>query len=397
MTIKLKRKRPAGTVKPKVRLKKKGTSAAEEVAEDYEEQFDEDNPNQVQPRIVDKNKLIPSPSTTFNLECSGYVEGAFLEGTIVNLIGDSHSGKTLFALSTLAECAILKRFDEWDLHYDDVEAACEFDIPYLFGRATADRIIQEHRSRTFEQFSDRVAFLLDKGEPFIYVLDSFDALTTNAAIKHDLKNRKKREKGQEEDGSYGDGKPKLASEFFSLRTQDISDCKALIIIISQTRDNIGFGSQFNPKTRSGGRALKFYSFHEIWLACQAVEKVKKRKVLTNVQAKITKNKLNGSHGEALFPVLFDYGVDDIAGCIKFLIEDGDWTGTKASINTKGFCPLEKMTKQNKKKKTGVSYTALVDYIEQNDLEKELQSVCQGTFDDIIESIKPKGRKRKYQT
>ena len=392
MPIRIKKTR---TAKSKVRLEKRGKSKAEEAAEDFEENFDEDNPNQVQPRVIDVSKLIPSPSTIFNLECSGNVEGAFLEGTIVNLIGDSHSGKTLFAISTLAECAIDSRFDDWELHYDDVEAACEFDIPYLFGKVTDERINQEHRSRTFESFSDRIAKLLDNNTPFVYVLDSFDALTTRAAIKLDVKNRKKREKGLEDDGSYGDGKPKLASEFFSMRTQDISDCRALIIIISQTRDNIGFGSMFNPKTRSGGRALKFYSFHEIWLACQAVEKVKKRKVLTNVQAKITKNKLNGSHGEALFPILFDYGVDDIASCIKFLIEDGDWTGTKASINTKGFCPLERKTKT--KKTTGVRYSDLVKYIEENDLEDDLKLVCQQTFDSIIESIKPKERKRKYQT
>lgn len=380
-----------------IKIKKKTTtrrkkSVADTVADDYEAQFERDNSEQVIPREIDPLKLIPSPSTIFNLECSGKIQGAFLEGTIVNLIGDSHSGKTLFALSTLAECTRLKRFKDWGLHYDDVESACEFDIPFLFGRKTDERINQEHRSRTFEQFSDHLAFLLDKREPFIYILDSFDGLTTEAAIKKDISNRKKREKGQETDGSYGDGKPKLASEFFSLRTQDISDCKALVIIISQTRDNIGFGAMFAPKTRSGGRALKFYSFHEVWLACQKKEVVKKRTLLTNVQAKITKNKLIGSHGEALFPTLFNYGVDDIASCIKFLIEDGEWTGTKASINTKGFCPLEKITKT--KKKTGVSYTLLVNYIEENNLEHQLQMVCQETYDSIIESLKPM-RKRKY--
>ena len=64
---------------------------------------------------IDPNDLVPTGSTTFNLECSGHVEGAFKIGKMVNVIGDSHAGKTLFALSVLAECTKLKRFDNLDI------------------------------------------------------------------------------------------------------------------------------------------------------------------------------------------------------------------------------------------------------------------------------------------
>lgn len=330
---------------------------------------------------VDVNKLIPTGSTTFNLECSGRIEGAFSLGKIVNLIGDSHSGKTLFALTIFAECAVLPRFDDFRFIYDDVEAANEFDIAYLFGNKVNKRIEQNIRSKTIEDHNDHLARLLAEEVPFIYVLDSFDGLTSEAAIEKDTENRKSREKGNQVKGSYGDGKPKKASEMFSQRTQDLHDSNSFLLIVSQTRDNIGFGSMFTPKTRSGGKALKFYSCHEIWLACQKKEKKGKRTYVTNVKAKITKNKLTGRHGEAEFPILFDYGVDNLTSCIKFLIEEKTWSGTKNSINSRDFA--DKMSLSN-----------LIKHIEDNDLEDDLFQLCQETYDQIMENLKP-NRKRKY--
>ncbi len=344
----------------------------------------------VQRREVDASLLVPTPCIPFNLECSGRHEGAFKLGSIVSLIGDSHAGKTLFALSIIAECAMLKRFDDFRFIYDDIESANEFDIPYLFGQKCADRIDESHRSKTFEDFSDFLFGLLERKEKFIYIVDSFDGLTTIAALKKEIENIKKRAKGKDGDGSYGDGKPKLASEFFSKNTQDIDDSESLLIIISQTRDNIGFGAMFNPKTRSGGKALKFYSAFEIWLAMQKKQKEGKRTFITDVQAKITKNKLTGRHGEALFPILFDYGIDNIASCINFLAIEGNadtkWTGTKASLNTKGFY------KPDPKKHP--RYSDIVKHIEKNNLENELALLCQEAYDISIEALRT-DRKRKY--
>jgi len=342
----------------------------------------ESNLKQTKPKEILPENLVPTGSTTFNLECSGRIEGAFALGKLVNLIGDSHSGKTLFALTIFAECALKVRFKDYRFLYDDVEAANEFDLPYLFGKKVSGRIEQEIRSRTIEDFNDNLARALADPKPFIYVLDSFDALTSEAAMEKDVENRRKREKGSKVTGSYGDGKPKKASEMFSQRVQDIADHDSLLIIVSQTRDNIGFGSMFTPKTRSGGKALRFYSCHEIWLACQKKEKKGTRVVNTNVKAKITKNKLNGRHGEAYFPILFDYGVDNIASCIAFLLNEGDWTGTKSAINSKGFA--EKM-----------SFIKLIKHIEDKDLEEKLFVQCQVTYDTVMENLKPNHRKRKY--
>jgi len=334
-------------------------------------------------KSVDTKMLIPSGCTPFNFECSGRYEGAFLLGKMANLIGDSHAGKTLFALTIFAECANDPKFDDYTFIYNDVEAACEFDIEYLFGKKVADRIDTSYRTKFIEEFNDDLARRLEKGEKFIYVLDSFDALTTEAAYKKDAENRRKREKGQKTDGSYGDGKAKLASEMFSKRIPELDEVGSALFIISQTRDNIGFGAMFTPKTRSGGRALKFYAFHEVWFACQRKEKEGKRVYVTNVQAKITKNKLIGRHGEAFFPILFDYGIDDVTACINFLMDEKYWTGKRTSVNTKGFAGDDP-----------ISFIKLIQFVENNDLEEDLKQCCQKCYDGIIEKLTPK-RKRKF--
>ena len=356
----------------------------------FEETLKEELPKKLDK--VDTDRLIPTGSTTFNLECSSHIEGAFHMGTMVNLIGDSHAGKTLFALTIFAECSLLPRFDDYRFIYRDIERANEFDMEHLFGKEVSDRIEcdEEDNLRTFEQFNDDLHRTFADDRPCIYVLDSFDALTTEAALKLDASNRTKREKGNKTDGSYGDGKAKLMSEAGSKRIPELGQTDSLLIIISQTRDNIGFGAMFTPKVRSGGKALKFYAFHEVWLACQKKEKEGKRTVVTNVQAKITKNKLTGRHGEAYFPVLFDYGVDNISSCINFLHDEGEWTGKATALNTKGFIPVKVVNNKNKHR----SRKEVINYIESNDLEERLFQLCQETYDIIMESLKPK-RKRKY--
>ncbi|MHA1574907.1 MAG: hypothetical protein ACTSXL_02035, partial [Alphaproteobacteria bacterium] len=222
-------------------------------------------------KVVDNKKsdpqpiiLLPSGSTTLNLECSGSIDGAYQIGKMTNIIGDSSSSKSQLMLTMFAECSKLAQFDDYKFIYDDTEAANEFDIATLFGenvkkRIEAPKVIDENDvfSKTIEDFNDNVAHALESDEPFIYVLDSFDALTSEAFVSKDEDNRQQRDKGNKIKGSYGDGKAKIFSDFCKNRIQDLKKKQSALIIISQTRDNIGFGAMFTPKTRAGGKALKF--------------------------------------------------------------------------------------------------------------------------------------------
>jgi len=74
-----------------------------------------------------------------------------------------------------------------------------------------------------------------------------------------------------------------------------------------------------------------------------------------------------------------------------MIDEGDWTGTAGSINTKGFIPQKTDAKGNPKHR---SLNEIIKHIESNDLEEELFQLCQKTYDTVMENLKPK-RKRKY--
>lgn len=353
-----------------------------DIAEEVKELSEQDIPDTVP--YTDKD-LVSSACTILNLRCSGHSEGAFRLGTMVNIVGDSHVGKSILALSILAECAHDKRFDKYALVYDDTENASFFDIGTMFGKELAKRLTV-NQSRYFEDWQSNMESYFKTDTPVIYVLDSFDGMKTIDYEKLQDENMKRREKGQEEKGSFGDGKAKLMSGYGGRLNDGLAKTASLCVIISQTRQNIGFSAMFNPKIRSGGDALKFYAAHEVWLSVKQTEKHSKYKnevVRTQVQAKVNKNKLTGRRGVAEFVVLEGYGIDDISSCIKYLCDFGTWSGTASSIDTKGFID------------TGsISRSKLVQYIEENEKEDELYKLCQQSYDSLIQEISP-DRKRRY--
>jgi recombination protein RecA len=322
--------------------------------------------------------LIPSGSTLLNLACSDNYQGAYGVGKVINIIGDSSSGKSFLALSCLAEGSMIKSFGDYDLYYDDAEDALEFDIKKLFGEKLSNRLILSSNSDTIEDFYGNIIKVIKKDKPFIYILDSLDSVSS-------VDEQKRAEvygSGKIPDGSYKMDKPKLVSEILRVITRDIKQKEALVMVVSQTRDNIGFGAMFKPKVRSGGKALTFYSCHEIWLAIKSRIKEKNRETGVTTQAKITKNKLTGKRRTIEFPINYSYGIDNIMANINFLIEENYWRKEgKSKIIAKDF-RLE-----------GTMRKLLVE-IEEKNLEKELNLLVADAWRNIEESIQP-SRKEKY--
>lgn len=338
--------------------------------------------------------FVPTGSALLNLALSDKADGGFLAGKIVNLIGDSSSGKTFLALTLLAEVAHDSAFDFYNLIYDDAEAANEFDLVKLFGKKTADRIKAPMYdsegnpvySHTMLGFQSSIRRLLKAGEPFIYIQDSFDALTTEEELKHAIENQKAYEAGKETKGTYGMNKAAQASVMLRLLATDVKKTNSLVIIISQTRDNIDPMS-FQKKTRAGGKALYFYCSYEMWLAVAQKLSVKindkNRRIGVLSRIKISKNKFNGKVREIDLPIMYSYGVDDISACIDFLVTEGYWTKSGSGmIDAKGLRTISTRTK-------------LISKVEQEDLYEALYNITQKAWMEIEEKLKS-GRKPKYE-
>jgi len=334
--------------------------------------------------------LIPTGSTLLDLALTDGVNGGWCTGKVANLIGDSSSGKTILAFTMFAEAVRDPRFKDYRLIYDDTEAANLFDMTRMFGKATADRIEaprylkggEAASSETVQEFQMHVMTALAKGTPFIYVLDSLDALTSSEEQKLAKEANKATEAGKEIKGSYGMNKAKKLSEILRLIVRDISKTKSFILIISQTRDNIDPMS-FEKRVRAGGKALKFYCTYEVWLAL--VGKIKndqwKKTIGNNVRAKATKNKLTGKVREIEFSVYYDIGVDDIGSCIDWLREENFWTGSNAKLDTQGFCD-------------SMSRDKIIKWVENNNKEEELREFVRLAWEESEAALKL-DRKRRY--
>ena len=286
-------------------------------------------------------QYISTGSALLNLALSDKANGGFLRGKVVNVIGDSSSGKTFQCLTLLAEAAHNPAFDNYLLIHDDAEAANEFDLVKLFGQKTADRILppsldrdKPGHSQTMMDFQSSVRRLLSGDKPIIYVQDSFDALTTDQELKHAADLQDAHDKGKEAKGTYGMEKAKHASILLRLIAGEVKKTASLIVIISQTRDNIDPMS-FQHKTRAGGKALYFYCSYEMWLAVagKMSTKVNDRKHVQGVisRIKITKNKSHGKTQEIDIPIYYDLGLDDVGSCVDFLIREGWWKKAGSGI------------------------------------------------------------------
>ncbi|MDY6957774.1 MAG: hypothetical protein SVK08_01320 [Halobacteriota archaeon] len=329
-------------------------------------------------RGISSNLLLPSGSTLLNCACSDNADGAFRKGTIVNLIGDSSSGKSLLSATCLAEMHMSSEFDDYVLYYDDVEAGLQFDMSYLFGENFEDRIVPRCTD-TVEEFYQDLLNLISEGEKFIYVLDSLDALT----VKEELKRAKQIQDTGEASGSYKAEKAKMLKEVIRVCVREIKKTDSMVIIISQVIDNLGFG--YTTKTRAGGNALKHFCSLEIWLkAMGEITKTvnnKKRVIGNMTEAKITKNRLTGKRREAPISIYYDYGVDDIRENVLYLVSECIFPKRKNTIIAE---------------ELGVEGTIdkLIKEIEMNNKQDELQRLVGKTWLEIEESLKL-GRKRKY--
>jgi hypothetical protein len=282
-----------------------------------------------------------------NLGATGRIAGCFVKGHYYWFVGDSTSGKSFLALTCFAEACINPNFDGYRIIYDNAEDGALMDIEKFFGKAVVDRIEppagtkeEPEFSETTEDFYFNIDDAVEGGVPFIYVLDSMDMLESNEDQDKFKEVKDARKKNKKVTGSFGMQKAKANSAYVRRIVRGCRDTGSIVIIISQTRDNVGYGSQYDPKRASGGRSLKFYATLEIWTSVK--EKLKKtlrgkaRKIGIRSKVQLKKNRITGKDRDVLVPIFYDRGIDDLESCIDFLLEEKHWTGTDSSINAPEF-------------------------------------------------------------
>jgi len=263
----------------------------------------------------------PSPTLSFIPSGSALLDcvlgGGWVLGRMSNIIGDRSSAKTGLTIEAMASFAA--KYPKGLIYHREVESA--FDVGYAerMGYPTT-RIVpweKDHSEplETVEDIFEDLDKLLGKlKQPSLYVVDSWDALSDRAAQKRAI-----------DKGSYDMTKQKQTNRLFKELCRRIQRARMCLLIVSQTRQNIGvmFGEKLR---RAGGASLDFYSSHCLWLANAGFDKVKidgsEEVQAIKVKARCKKNKVGAPYKQCLFTYRLGYGIDEVATCAAWLAEIG---------------------------------------------------------------------------
>ena len=268
---------------------------------------------------TDGGAYFSAPSSSLQFISSGcrlldcVLGGGWVLGRISNIIGDKSTGKTLLAIEACANFA--HQYPRGDIYYREAEAAFDVQYAQTLGLPTSRMDFSDAFHTVEDMFEDLSKVTTGSNKrPALYIVDSLDALSDRAELGREI-----------DKGSYGAEKAKQMSELFRRLTKKVEQSKVCVIIISQVRDNIGvtFGRK---TTRSGGRALDFYSSQVVFLAHikrlkRTISKVERVHGVT-IKAFCDKNKVGLPFRECEFDIRFAYGIDDIGANLKWLAEVG---------------------------------------------------------------------------
>ena len=334
-----------------------------------------------------KDEVVYSTGCTLlDLVVGGGERMGFMGGGIVNLVGDSSSGKTLTAceINAVNYHKYKKRFK---YNYDDGEEGFTFNTQHLYGfdLVTKDsmksKIVQD-----FDVHCNKFLKSLKEEDTGIYTLDSLDGLSDITRDERSEEREKNYDKGEgatNKAGSYQMEKQEfLSQEFFSNKANKFAETSALLLIISQVRENIGAGLFGKKYKRSGGKALDFYSNTVVWFAL--IHKIIKKDRIIGVvlEACTTKSRTPRPFRKCRFTVYFDYGIDNIGSNLDYLfdlrtketgkLKDGAnaicWKGKPATLdNLKVFLKENNMyeiAREEKKKGKSQSSNLSIDWMKE---------------------------------
>jgi len=341
-----------------------------------------------QKEVLTGKDFLSTGSTLLNLACTGFPDRGFIKGRYCFLVGDTTSGKTWLSLTCLAEASVNHNFDGYRFIYDNAEDGALMDIEKFFGKEVAERLEPPWKgfSNTIEDFYFNVDDAIKGGMPFIYILDSMDSLSSESEADKFDKTKKAYREGKETTGSYGDGKAKVNSGMLRrVIGKPLLDSGSILIIINQTRDNIGALPFQSKKTRSGGHALDFYACLEMWSSVVGriakTVRNKKRQLGINCKIQIKKNRITGRERAVIIPIYHSFGIDDIGSCVDYLLDEEYW----------------KKGKEIKAKGLGIkgSRDKLIRIIEHQGLERDLRELVGDVWNEIEDACVVK-RKKRYE-
>lgn len=217
-------------------------------------------------------------------------------GRIIEIYGDEGMGKTTLALHIIAA------FQRADYTCAFVDAEHALDVSYA-SKLGVDltTLLLSQPDRGGEQALDIVTSLAKSGVFGCVVVDSVAALAPLAELELDL-----------EDSAQPGGHARLMSRALRKMTGIVARSGTFLVFINQTRMKIGvrFG---NPKTTTGGQALKFYASVRFEMVNVNTKKKGDRVVWRRTRIRTVKNKVAAPFRDVFADIVPGKGITIVHG------------------------------------------------------------------------------------
>ena len=348
-------------------------------------------------REEDKSRFLNTGSTMLNLAISDKVNGGWPLGKINTLPGQSTAGKTILALHSLSEAAINPLFDDYELIHDDTERRQDFDLERMFPPLMSRLVtptgilykdLKHHDpenwgiTNTIQELQARVLTKLKKGQKFIWIVDSLDAITTEDELKKEEEKASNLEKGKEnKTGTYGMDKAKAIHKLLRTIDSGVSDNGSLLLITQQLKQKKDAKAFERKWITNGGEGPYYYSHARPYMKKAAAIKELGRLIGRETKVEMDKNSVTGKIRNVSFDIYYDLGIDDVGSMVKFLLEEKHWKpGAWIEAPELGL-------RENGKNK-------LIRAIEENNYERKLKRIVQKKWSEIEDKLKL-DRKSRY--
>ena len=240
--------------------------------------------------------------------------GGVPRGRVIELFGPEAAGKTMLALSIVAEAQKMGGVAA----FVDAEHALDVSFARKLGVDIDNLLVSQPDSG--EEALEITDTLVRSGAIDILVVDSVAALVPKAELEGDMGD------------SHMGLQARLMSQALRKLTGSVQKAGTTVIFINQLRMKIGvmFGS---PETTTGGRALNFYSSVRLDIRGIGAIKDSDEVIGRRTRVKVVKNKVAPPFREAEFDIMFrgdDVGISregdllDLGVNCGFVEKSGTW-------------------------------------------------------------------------
>ena len=327
---------------------------------------EEKNESSFNPSKPNWKHIISTGSTTLDLAISGgrLEEGGIPTGILVEIAGDSGSGKT----GILTELCASVQAVGGATRFADPERRLDKEYAEVTGASIPDEDYYVPDTVT-DLFTDYKDWDTDPNVPNLYAGDSLAALSTEMEM--------------EDEDKMGMRRAKEFSQELRKHCRTFYDKNILMACTNQIRTG-----QNNSRTTPGGNAIPFYaSLRLMCIPTYAGSKIELKKKIRGVdqveiigvrtQVTCRKNSLDNPFRKADIFVVFGYGVDDIRGNLMFLKENKK--DTKFILDGK---------------EIGATIPRAIAYVEENNLEKKLKKETIALWREIREAFNTERKRKK---